>query len=107
MSEIHHVTEHTFDAEVLASQVPVLVDFTAEWCSPCRALKPVLAKLAKEGEGRFKIVAVDGDESPGIAARFGVKGFPTVIAFAAGRETGRHIGLTSKERLQALLAPEP
>src|SRR5215471_17553258 len=105
MSNVPEINAQTFETEVLAATVPVLVDFTATWCSPCRALKPILEKLAKEGEGRFKVLAVDGDESPDLAARFGVKGFPTVIAFAGGKETGRQIGLTSKDRLLALLKP--
>jgi thioredoxin 1 len=105
MSDVLEVTQQTFEAEVLASKVPVLVDFTATWCAPCRALKPILAKLAKEGEGRFKVLTLDGDENPDLAARYRVKGFPTVVAFADGRETGRHIGLTSKDRLLALLQP--
>lgn len=83
----------------------MLVDFTATWCTPCRALAPVLTKIAGEQAGRLKVVAVYGDESPGLAARYGVKGFPTLIAFAGGREVARHVGLTTAERLMKLLTP--
>lgn len=103
MSHVHAIHEASFQSEVLDSKVPVLVDFTATWCAPCRALDPVLAKLAKEGEGRYKVLSIDGDENPDLAARFGVRGFPTVIAFENGREVGRQIGLASKERLLKLL----
>ena len=105
MSTVHSISEASFQSEVLDATVPVLVDFTATWCAPCRALEPVLAKIAKEGEGRCKVVSVDGDANPELAARFGVRGFPTVVAFAHGRETGRQIGLAPKERLLKLLAP--
>src|SRR5258706_10231772 len=105
MSNVQSINEASFQSEVLDATVPVLVDFTATWCAPCRALEPVLAKLAKEGEGRFKVLSIDGDENPELAARFAIKGFPTVIAFANGRETGRQIGLAPKERLLKLLAP--
>ena len=103
MSTVHAITEQTFESEVLTATVPVLVDFTAHWCPPCRALEPILAKLAKEGEGRFKVLSIDGDENPELAARFGIKGFPTVVAFENGRETGRQVGLAPKERLLKLL----
>lgn len=99
INPIHEITDQNFEAEVLASTVPVLVDFTATWCSPCRALAPILHKLAAEGAGRLKVGSIDGDENPAICARFGIKGFPTVIAFAGGREVARHVGLTSKEKL--------
>jgi thioredoxin 1 len=103
MSELKEITEDTFEAEVARAPVPVLVDFTATWCSPCRALKPLLQKIAAEGAGRLKVVTVDGDENPALAVRFGVKGFPTVIAFAGGREVARQIGLASKEKLLTLV----
>jgi thioredoxin 1 len=103
---IIEVTERNFEAEVLGAGVPVLLDFTATWCAPCRALKPILAKLASEGAGRFKVALVDGDENPGLAARFGVKGFPTTIAFAGGKEIGRQVGVTTKERLLRLVGDE-
>src|SRR5690349_9142478 len=96
-SSIPTLTEQTFEAEALSGPEPVLVDFTANWCSPCRALLPVLHKISEERAGRLKIVKVDSDDSPRLAARFGVKALPTVIAFAGGKEVARHVGLTTKE----------
>jgi thioredoxin 1 len=96
---VHIVTEQTFQEEVLESSVPVLVDFATAWCPPCRALAPVLDKLAAEVAGRAKVVSVAADECPSLAARFAVKGYPTVVAFAGGRERARHLGATTKERL--------
>lgn len=100
---VHEINELDFDAEVLEAGVPVLVDFTAQWCPPCRALAPILHRLAEEGAGRLKVVAVDGDRSPALARRFGIRGLPTVVAFAGGREVARHVGLTTKEKLLKLV----
>ncbi len=97
------VTEQTFDHEVLAADVPVLVDFTATWCPPCRALAPVLHRLAEEQAGRLAVRTVDGDAETRLAARFRVKAFPTVIAFSGGREVARHVGLTTREKLLGLV----
>jgi thioredoxin 1 len=93
------ITEQTFEAEVLAAQEPVLVDFTATWCPPCRAILPILQKLSDESAGRLKVVKVDSDASPGLATRLGVRALPTVIAFAGGREVARHVGMTTREKL--------
>ncbi|WP_437940520.1 thioredoxin family protein [Sorangium sp. So ce341] len=100
---VHEINELDFDAEVLEAGVPVLVEFTAEWCPPCRALAPILQKVAEEGAGRLKVVAVNGDRSPAVARRFGIRGLPTVVAFAGGKEVARHVGLTTKEKLLKLV----
>jgi thioredoxin 1 len=97
------VDDETFQAEVLAAAVPVLVEFGAAWCPPCRALEPILAHLAAEGAGRWKVMAVDIDASPGLSAKCSVRGAPTVILFANGVEVGRHLGLTRRETLMALI----
>jgi thioredoxin 1 len=102
-AHVQTINEENFEAEVLGAEVPVLVDFTAAWCAPCRALEPVLSALAKEGLGRMKVGAVDGNACPSLAARYGVRGFPTVIAFVGGREVGRQLGLTSKHKLLTLI----
>jgi thioredoxin 1 len=102
---VRHINDLSFDDEVLAAGVPVLVDFTAPWCAPCRALEPILEQVAREGRGRVQVVAVDGDESPGLAARLGVRGFPTLIVFSGGKEVARRVGLCSKQHVLAMLQP--
>src|SRR5213078_2627051 len=100
---VQQVSDLEFDVQVLAAPVPVLVDFTAAWCQPCRALKPILEQVALELGGRCRIVAVDGDESPMLAARCGVRGFPTLMLFNGGKEVARRAGLCSKQQLLAML----
>lgn len=91
MKRSYDVVETDFDELVLARShnVPVLLDIGAEWCSPCRVLGPMLEKLANEYEGRFVLAKVDADENMRIAGRHKVRGFPTVIAYSRGQETGR------------------
>ena len=103
MNDMHAVTEENFEAEVLDSPIPVLVDFATEWCPPCRVLAPVLRQLAVENEGRVKVATVDGDACPALAAKFSVRGYPTVVAFAGGQERARHLGATSKEKLMQMV----
>lgn len=100
------VTAADFDEVVLRSPLPVLVDFGAEWCSPCRAMEPIVHALAAEHAGRVRVVMVDADASAAIAARYRVRALPTVITFHGGKEHGRHTGATSKATLLRLL-PEP
>ncbi len=102
-NHIPTIDDMTFHDEILAAEVPVLVEFGAAWCPPCRALEPLLHRLADEGAGRWKVRAVDMDESPALAAKYGVRGAPTVIVFAGGVERGRHLGLTRAETLTALV----
>lgn len=101
-SKLIPVNELDFDTQVLGAALPVLVDVSTRWCGPCRALTPLLENLATEQSARVKIVTVDADESPGLSARLGVRGFPTIIAFDGGRETGRHLGLASLGKLRKL-----
>jgi thioredoxin 1 len=98
------IDEVSFPEEVLAADVPVLVEFGATWCPPCRALEPVLAELAAEGAGRWKVVAIDMDASPALSAKYAVRGAPTVIVFTRGTEVGRHLGMTRRETLLTLVA---
>jgi thioredoxin 1 len=97
------ITEDEFAEEVLQSPVPVLVDFASTWCPPCRVLAPILERVAAEAAGRAKVVSVAGDEFPSLAARFAVKGYPTVVAFSNGQERARHLGATSKNKLLEML----
>jgi thioredoxin 1 len=98
------INDRNFDTEVLASKEPFLLDFTATWCGPCRMLAPIVERIADENVGSIRVGTIDIDESPGVAARYGIRGAPTVVAFAGGRETGRHVGTTNKERLLKLVA---
>jgi len=85
MAEITDATDATFQAEVLDSSVPVIVDFWAEWCGPCKQIAPVMKDLADQFEGRVKIVKVDIDSSPGAPGQYGVRAVPTVLAFQGGQ----------------------
>jgi thioredoxin 1 len=95
--------ESNFESEVLNSDKPVLVDFTATWCGPCRALAPVVEKLADEFEGKVKVGKLDIDESPKVTAKYGIRSVPTVLIFQGGQKKGQHVGLATREKLVQLL----
>jgi thioredoxin 1 len=97
------INDLNFDTEVLGSSVPFLLDFSAVWCGPCRALAPTVEKLADEYQGKVKVGKIDTDDSPGVASRFGVRSIPTVLVFKGGKEAARHVGNASKEVLVKLL----
>lgn len=103
---IQLVTERDFDEVVLRSPLPVLLDFGAAWCAPCRALEPVVEKLAERHAGRVRVLKIDADDSAAIAARYRVRALPTVITFVGGQEHKRHTGATSMETLVGLLPLE-
>src|SRR4051812_30392031 len=96
------VTDENFDKEVLQSKEPVLLDFSATWCGPCKQLAPIVQKVADENVGKIKVGAVDIDESPAIAQKFGIRSVPTILVFKEGKMTRQHVGLTNKEKLLEL-----
>ena len=102
MAEIK-ITNANVEEEVLKSELPVLVDFWAAWCGPCRMLAPAVAQIAAECEGKVKVGKVNVDEEPELAQRFGIMSIPTVLVFKDGKKTEQSIGLVPKEKLLALL----
>jgi thioredoxin 1 len=97
--KVHVFSDQNFDAEVLKADLPVLVDFTATWCGPCRALAPIVSQLAEELEGKVKVGKLDVDDSPMTAGKYGVRGVPTVMVFKNGARSAQHVGLTTKQKL--------
>ena len=101
MGAANFVSDTTFDAEVLKSKEPVLVDFFAEWCGPCKAMAPALDQVASEMAGKLKVVKVDVDQSSAIAQKYHIQAMPTLIMFKDGKEVDRHVGaLVQKIKLE-------
>jgi len=103
MSNVIHATDDSFDAEVLNSNTPVLVDFWAEWCGPCRLLSPILDDVSKEYAGKVKVVKVNVDESSKTAAKYGVRGIPTLLLLKNGQVAGTKVGNLPKSQLSAFI----
>lgn len=106
MSEMQYVTEADFQSEVLNSSEPVLVDFTATWCQPCKMLDPVVKQLAQEWQGKVKVVKLDADQNPNITVQYGVMGIPTLMLFKSGEIKDRITGYQTKDKLVGRLSPQ-
>jgi thioredoxin 1 len=100
---VSEVTDATFESEVLKSDVPVVLDFWAEWCPPCRALAPTFEELAERYEGQVKFVKLNVDDNQSVPQRFGIKGIPTLVFFDGGREAERLVGAASKDSLARII----
>jgi len=104
MSEhIQHVTDDSFESEVLKSDVPVLVDYWAEWCGPCKAIAPLLDDIAREYTGRIKVAKVNVDENQQTPQKYGIRGIPTLMLFKGGNIEATKVGALSKSQLSAFL----
>ncbi|MCX8145190.1 MAG: thioredoxin TrxA [Azovibrio sp.] len=104
MSEhIHYVTDDTFATEVLQSELPVLVDYWAEWCGPCKMISPILDQIADEYAGRLKVAKLNIDENQSTPAKFGIRGIPTLMIFKGGNIEATQVGALSKSQLIAFI----
>ena len=104
MSEhIHYVTDGNFDVEVLQCQTPVLVDYWAEWCGPCKMIAPVLDEIANEYAGRLKVAKLNIDDNQNTPASYGVRGIPTLMLFKNGNIAATKVGALSKSQLSAFI----
>lgn len=100
---IVEVTDGTFQTEVLQSTTPVLVDFWAEWCGPCRALGPTVETVANEQAGKVKVCKMDVDGNPNTSAQFGIRSIPTILLFSGGKPVGQLVGNVPKGAIEELL----
>jgi thioredoxin 1 len=100
---IQHTSDAAFDADVLQADRPVLVDFWAEWCGPCKNIAPILDEVSKDYDGRLKIAKVNVDEHPSLSAKFGVRGIPTLMLFKGGQPAATQVGQLTKAKLTAFI----
>jgi thioredoxin 1 len=103
MSDEIKVTTSTFEAEVVKSAIPVVADFWAEWCGPCRMIAPVLKELAKDYAGRLKVAKINVDEEPDLASRFGIQSIPTLLFFKGGQMVKQQIGAVPRPVLEKIV----
>ena len=100
---INHTSDATFDADVLKSDKPVLVDYWAEWCGPCKGIAPILDELSQTYEGKLQITKMNVDENRDIPAKFGIRGIPTLMVFKGGQLAATKVGAMSKAQMSAFI----
>ena len=105
MAKPFEVSDETFEADVLGSDTPVLVDFWADWCGPCRMIAPSVSEIAEEYEGVLRVAKMDVDENPAVPGRYGIVGIPTLMLFKDGKVVERITGALPKERIVAQVLP--
>ncbi len=103
MASIQHTSDDTFNADVLESDLPVLVDYWAEWCGPCKSIAPMLEEIATEYDGRMKVCKLDIDANEGTPPKYGIRGIPTLMLFKNGNVEATKVGALSKSQLTAFL----
>jgi len=101
--QIVHVSDATFDSEVLKAEGPVLVDFWAEWCGPCKMIAPILDDVSKDYAGKLKVTKLNIDENPGTPPKYGIRGIPTLMLFKGGNVEATKVGAVSKSQLTAFI----
>ena len=99
MAGVKEIKEENFQKEVIEADLPVLVDFWAEWCNPCLKMKPLIKKIGEEFEGRIKVCELNVDQNPGKAAKYGIRSIPTIFFFKNGEVVGRVVGVVGKKEL--------
>lgn len=103
--KVMNVGDDDFEQSVLKSELPVLVDFWAAWCGPCKAIAPIVEKLADDYDGKLSVAKVDVDQAQAVAQQFGVRNIPTLLVFKGGEVVGKQVGACNRRRLEGLVAP--
>ena len=103
MSNIVHISDDSFDSDVIKSDIPVLVDYWADWCGPCKMIAPILDEIAGQYAGKLKITKLNIDENPSTPPKYGIRGIPTLMLFKAGEVEATKVGAMSKSQLTAFL----
>jgi len=98
-----HVTDESFDTEVIGSETPVLVDFWADWCGPCKMIAPILDEISEEYDGRVRVAKLNIDENPNTPPKYGIRGIPTLMLFKGGNVEATKVGAVSKSQLTAFI----